>query len=131
MPAQSPAKTGVNALLSRASTSSKPSNNKDVDGRDKPGHDVERSVIAAVLVQHLLRRRLALVEDAHLGVARRLVGEVLLAVDGAARDIIVLAGLEHLRRLALDREGDLALLHRRPLVAGMAVELVAGTRRHG
>jgi hypothetical protein len=39
MPAHSPSKTGVNALLSRASTSLKLSTKKDVDGRVKPGHD--------------------------------------------------------------------------------------------
>jgi hypothetical protein len=39
MPAHSPSKTGVNALLSRASTSQKHRKFKDVDGRDKPGHD--------------------------------------------------------------------------------------------
>jgi hypothetical protein len=39
MPAHSPSKTGVNALLSRASTSLRDCSKKDVDGRDKPGHD--------------------------------------------------------------------------------------------
>src|SRR5438105_9288339 len=78
-----------------------------------------------------LGSRLVLVENPHLDVAGGLVGEVLLAVDGAARNMIVVAGLEHLRRLAFDGEGDLALLNRGPLVAGMAVELVAGARRHG
>jgi hypothetical protein len=41
MPAHSASKTRVNALMSRASTSLKPCNTKDVDGRDKPGHDGE------------------------------------------------------------------------------------------
>jgi len=38
MPAHSTSKTGVNALMSRASTSYT-TLDKDVDGRDKPGHD--------------------------------------------------------------------------------------------
>ena|SRR5215475_663591 len=41
MPAHSASKTRVNALMSRASTSYFVSVTKDVDGRDKPGHDVE------------------------------------------------------------------------------------------
>ena len=32
--------------LSRASTSSPPANTKDVDGRDKPGHDVEAQCLS-------------------------------------------------------------------------------------
>src|SRR5580704_12226230 len=86
---------------------------------------------ACALLRDLLGRRLVLVENPHLDVARRLVAEILLAVDGAARDIIVVAGLEHLRRLPLHREGDFALLDRGPLLAGMAMELVAGARWHG
>src|SRR5262249_11392036 len=80
---------------------------------------------------HLLGGRLVLVENPHLNIARRLVGEILLAVDGSARNVIAVADLQHLRRLALDGESDFALLNRRPLVAGMAVELVACARRHG
>src|SRR5215475_8301564 len=49
MPAHSASKTRVNALMSRASTSCFVSVAKDVDGRDKPGHDVESvSIIATV-----------------------------------------------------------------------------------
>src|SRR5712691_9317022 len=58
---------------------------------------------------------LVLVENPHLDVARRLVGKILLAVDGAARNVVAVAGLEHVRRLSLDGEGDFALLHRGPL----------------
>src|SRR6266581_1662639 len=83
------------------------------------------------LVGHCLRGRLALIENPHLDIARGLVGEILLAVNGSARNVIAVAGLQHLGRLALDGEGDFALLNRRPLVAGMAVELVACARRHG
>jgi hypothetical protein len=44
VPAHSASKTRVNALVSRASTSCflARAAKKDVDGRDKPGHDVER-----------------------------------------------------------------------------------------
>src|SRR5205085_1834856 len=78
-----------------------------------------------------LGRRLVLVENPHLDVARGPVGEILLAVNGAARNVVTLAGLKHLRRLSLDGEGDFAFLDRGPLVPRMAVELVAGARRHG
>ena len=60
------------------------------------------------------------------GGAGRLVGQVLVAVNGAARHVDKLAGLEDARRLALDGVGDFALLHRPPLIPRMAVELVAG-----
>jgi hypothetical protein len=70
------------------------------------------------LLVHLLGGRLVLIEDPHLDVARRLVAEILLAVDGAARNIIVVAGLEHLRRLPLDGERNFAFLDRGPLLAG-------------
>jgi hypothetical protein len=44
MPAHSASKMRVNGLVSRASTSCfrRAAAKKDVDGRDKPGHDVER-----------------------------------------------------------------------------------------
>jgi hypothetical protein len=45
MPAHSASKTRVNALMSLASTPWKPCSIKDVDGRDKPGHDVEGASI--------------------------------------------------------------------------------------
>src|SRR5437016_1422884 len=75
----------------------------------------------SALFRDLLGGRLVLVENPHLDVARRLVAQILLAMDGAARNIIPVAGLEHLRRLSLDGEGDVALLDRGPLVAGMAM----------
>jgi len=40
-PASSPSKTGVNALMCRASTSLRRVTRQDVDGRDEPGHDEE------------------------------------------------------------------------------------------
>ena len=52
------------------------------------------------------------------------------AVNGAARHVDKLTGLEDARRLALDGVGDFALLHRPPLVTRMAVELVAGAGRN-
>ena len=42
MPGHSPSKTGVNALLCRASTSLSSSDKQDVDGRVKPGHDADQ-----------------------------------------------------------------------------------------
>src|SRR6266702_4393219 len=78
-----------------------------------------------------LERGLVLVHDVELDRARRLVGQVLITVHAAARDVDAVAGLEGARCLALDGQGDFAFLHRRPLVARMAVELVAGARRYG
>src|SRR5215831_5205697 len=69
-----------------------------------------------------------LVGDVHLDRARRCVGEILVAMDGAARNIDPVAHLEHARCLALDRIGDLALLDRPPLLARMAMELIARAR---
>ena len=92
---------------------------------------IAHSPHACALFHHRLGRRLALVENPHLDVARRPAGEILLAVDGTAWNMIMIAGLEHLRRLPLDGEGDFALLDGSPLLAWMAVELVAGARRHG
>src|SRR6266700_4221449 len=77
----------------------------------------------ADLLGHRLGLGLVLVRDIELDRARRTVRDILVAVNGAARDIDELADLEHARRLALDREGDFALLHRPPLVAWMAMEL--------
>ncbi len=51
---------------------------------------------------YLLDQRLVLVHDVELDRARRLVGEVLIAVDRAARDVGAVAGLERARRLALN-----------------------------
>src|SRR5580700_11665589 len=68
---------------------------------------------------------LVLVGDVELDRAHRLVREVLVAVDRAARDVDALARLEDARRLALDGERGLALLHRPPLVARMAMKLVS------
>src|SRR5262252_845568 len=78
---------------------------------------------------HPLSGWLVLVENPHLDVARRLVAQILLTVDGAARNIVAVAGLEHHWRLPLDRECDLALLDRGPLIAGVAVELIPGSGR--
>src|SRR6202521_3526798 len=64
-----------------------------------------------------LERGLVLVDDVELDRACRLVGEVLVAVNGAAWNVGVVADLEGTRRLAPDGEGDFAFLHRRPLVA--------------
>src|SRR5262249_4161911 len=73
---------------------------------------------------------LALVENIHHDVACRLVAKVLLSVDGAARNVVALAGLEHDWWLSPDGEGNFALLDRSPLIAGVAMELVAGAGRH-
>src|SRR5260370_40584776 len=70
-------------------------------------------------------------ENIHHDVACRLVAEVLLSVDGAASNVVAVAGLEHDWGLSLDGEGDFALLDRGPLIAGVAMELVAGAGRHG
>src|SRR5262249_11545128 len=82
------------------------------------------------LIGHLLGLRLVLIGDIDLDRARRRVREVLIAVNRAARHVDALAGLEDARRFAPDGERDLALLHRPPLIARMAVELVARARRN-
>src|SRR3954468_15410786 len=76
-------------------------------------------VCGQALIFDLLGSRFALVENPHLDVARRLAAQILLPMDGAARDIVAVAGLEHLRGLPLDGEGDFTLLDRGPLVARM------------
>src|SRR5216683_2435295 len=78
----------------------------------------------------LLGLRLVLVGDVEFDRARRIGRNVLVAMNGTAGNINEVAGLERARRLALYGEGDLALLHRPPLVARVAVELVAGARRN-
>src|SRR5260370_9634630 len=83
------------------------------------------------LFRNRLGYRLACGENIHHDVACRLIAEVLLAVDGAARNVVAVAGLEHDWGLSLDREGDFSLLDRGPLIAGVAMELVAGAARHG
>ena len=83
------------------------------------------------LFRNRLGYRLALVENIHHDVACRLVTEVLLSVDGAARNVVAVADLEHNWGLSLDGEGDFARLDRGPLIAGVAMELVAGAGRHG
>src|ERR1700680_1664563 len=83
------------------------------------------------LFRNKLGYRLAFVENSHHDVACRLVAEVLLSVDGAARNVVALAGLEHDWGLSLDGEGDFALLDRGPLIAGMAMEVVVGAGRRG
>src|SRR5215471_3157906 len=85
----------------------------------------------APLLGNRLGHRFALVENVYHDVARRLVAEVLLSVDDAAGNVVALAGLEHEWRLSLDGEGHFALLDRSPLIAGVAMEFVAGTGRHG
>src|SRR5229473_4564803 len=82
------------------------------------------------LFRHLLGLRLVLVGDVELYRPRRIGRNVLVAVNGAAGNIDEVAGLERARRLALYGEGDLALLHRPPLGARVAVEVVAGARRN-
>src|SRR5207249_4835842 len=61
---------------------------------------------------------------------RRTLRKVLVAMNRAARDIDVIAGLHNPWLLTLDRESDFAFLHRPPLVARVSMELVAGTRRN-
>src|SRR5882724_7891270 len=77
---------------------------------------------AGSLFRHDLGLRHVLVGNVHLDRARRCIGEILVAVDGAARNVDPVADLEHARRLALDGIGDLALLDRPPLLAWMAME---------
>src|SRR5712672_4206386 len=83
------------------------------------------------LFRNRLGYRLAVVENIQHDIARQLVAEVLLSVDGAASNVVAVAGLEHDWGLSLDGEGDFALLDRGPLIAGVAMELVAGAGRHG
>src|SRR5271170_2585521 len=83
------------------------------------------------LFRNRLGYRLALVEHSHHDVAHRLIAEVLLSVDGAARHVVAVAGLEHDWGLSLDGEGDFALLDRGPLIAEVAMELVAAAGLHG
>src|SRR5881275_1795684 len=78
---------------------------------------------ASVRDRHGDRR--ILVHDIEFDRARRLVGHVLVAMDGPARDVDPFTRLEDARRLPLDGEGDFALLDGRPLVAVMTVEFVA------
>src|SRR5215831_1988811 len=89
------------------------------------------SRLMSPLFRNRLGYRLALVENIQHDVACRLVAEVLLSVDGAARNVVALAGLEHDWGLSLDGEGDFALLDRGPLIAGVAMELVAAAGRQG
>src|SRR5205807_3568626 len=86
-------------------------------------------VCGVPLLRHLLGLGLVLIRDVELDRARRTIRDVLIAVNRAARDIYVIAGFHHTRCLALNRERDLAFLHRPPLIARMTVELVAGACR--
>jgi hypothetical protein len=114
-------------ILDRAAGHEGPvAGNDVVDLRDLAVLDAER----AGLILHLLGLRHVLVGDVELDRARRSAALVLVAVDGAARDEDEFADLEHPRRLALDGVGDLALLHRPPLIAGMAMKHIARTRRN-
>src|SRR5438105_4068841 len=81
--------------------------------------DYEHSQSETALIGHRLGLGLALVGDVELDGAHRPVCHVLVAVDRAARNIDIIARLEHTRRLALDGEGDFAFLYRPPLIAGM------------
>src|SRR5215470_6928091 len=69
--------------------------------------------------------RLTLVHDQEFDRARRLGALVLIAVDRSARDVDGLPCLEDPWLLALDREGDLALDDRLPLIAAVRVERIA------
>src|SRR5262249_55735100 len=73
---------------------------------------------------------LTLVEYIRHDVAGRLVAEVLLSVDSATSNVVAVAGLEHDGGLSLDSESDFALLDRGPLIAVVAMKLVAGARRY-
>src|SRR5271163_3556161 len=91
----------------------------------------DRNLAAAPWQQHgpstrsPARSGLVLVGDIELDGACRHVREVLVAMNGTARHVDSVAGLEHARRFALDSEGDFTLLHRPPLVTRMTVELIA------
>src|SRR5205814_14863 len=82
------------------------------------------SSAASLPLRYLLGLGLVLVRNVELDRARRTLREVLVAVNRAARDVDKIAGLHKTGRLALDREGDFAFLHRPPLVARVAMELV-------
>src|SRR5439155_2466008 len=82
------------------------------------------------LLRYLLGLRLVLVRDIQLDRSRRTLRKVLIAMNRAARDIDVIAGLHNAWLLTLDRESDFAFLHRPPLVSRVSMELVAGTRRN-
>src|SRR5262244_3536925 len=66
------------------------------------------ATLVSLFWNHLGLRHV-LVGDVHLDRARRRVGEILVAMDSAARNVDPVADLEHARRLALDGVGDLAL----------------------
>jgi hypothetical protein len=81
-------------------------------------------------LRHLLGLGLVLVRDVELDRARRTLREVLVAVNRATPDVDKITRLHNSRRLALDGEGDFPFLHRPPLVARVAMELVARARRN-
>src|ERR1700680_3285888 len=81
--------------------------------------------VAAGLIRYRLGLRLVLVGDVELDRTHRPIGEVLVAVNRAARDVDAVSRFQHTRRLTLYGESDLAFLHRPPLVAGMGVKLIA------
>src|SRR5437879_4054314 len=74
--------------------------------------------------------RLAPVENSHHDVARGPVAEVMVSVFGPATIAFAVAGLEHDWGLSLDGEGYFPLLHCGPLIARVAMELVACAGRH-
>jgi hypothetical protein len=82
------------------------------------------------LLGYLLRLGLVFVRYVELDRARRKLREVLVAVNRASRDIDELAGLHKTRLLSLDRVGDFAFLDGPPLIAGVAMKLVACARRN-
>src|SRR2546422_5187728 len=82
------------------------------------------------LLGHLFGLGLVLVRDIEFDRPRRTLRKVLVAVNRAARDVDIVASLHETRRLAPDSEGDFAFLHGPPLVAWVAMELVASARRN-
>src|SRR5258707_15678174 len=69
--------------------------------------------------------RLTLVDDQELHGARRLGALVLVAMDCSARNVDGFTCLEDPQLLAPDREGDLALDDRLPLIAAVRMERIA------
>src|SRR5258708_14083369 len=91
--------------------------------RRPPCHDLLIEPTRSV-GRHRIALRLALVDDQELDGARGRVALVLVAMDGAARNVDGVSGLENLRRLAPDRVGDLALNYRPPLIAVVRMQSV-------
>src|SRR5262249_36648789 len=81
------------------------------------------------LLVHVFAGQLVLVHDVELDYERRFVGEVLIAVNGAARKVDVVTGFEGARLLALDGQSNLSLLDGIPLIAKMPVETAVTPQR--